>query len=99
MDSLYCFIESRLNFKILNNTKHKGRVLAFFVIERTGKVRNVEVNPEFIHGLSNLIQDSLIENEYKRVLQLLPDFTPGLQRNKPVRVKYMLPIKISYTDF
>lgn len=99
MDSLYCFIESRLNFKILNYTKHEGRVIAQFVIERSGKVTNVEVNPKYIHRLSNLIQDSLIENEIRRVLQLLPDWTPGFQRDKPVRVRFTIPFRVPYTDF
>lgn len=98
-DSLWCFIESKLDFKILNCAKHQGRVLSYFEIDTTGKVINIETNPEFTQRLNSVLNDSLIENEIKRVLKLLPDWSPGLQRDKPIRLKYALPFKIPYTDF
>ena len=98
-DSLWCFIESNLDFQTLNNGKHQGRILSYFVIDTTGKVINIETNPEFTQKLSIVLNDSVIETEIKRVLNLLPDWSPGIQRDKPVRVKYSIPFKIPYTDF
>lgn len=98
-DSLWCFIESKLDFNILNYTKHQGRVLSYFEIDTTGEVINIETNPEFTQRLNSVLNDSLIENEIKRVLKLLPNWSPGLRREKPVRVKYVLPFKIPYSDF
>ena len=98
VDSLLCFIESKLNFKILDDTKHKGKILAFFIIDTTGKVTDIEINPESTQLIHGVINDSLIENEFKRVLNLLPDWTPGLQKGKPVQVSYHLAFKIPYKD-
>ncbi len=98
-DSLWCFIESNLDFKILNYSKHQGKVLVFFEIDTTGKVINIQTNPEYTQRLEWLVNDSIIENEVKRVITLLPDWRPGLQRDKPVRVKYTMLFKIPYTDY
>lgn len=98
-DSLWCFIENNLDFKILNYSNHQGKVLVFFEIDTTGKVINVQTNPDYTQRLEWLVNDSLIENEIRRVIKLLPDWEPGLQKDKPIRVKYTLPIKIPYRDY
>lgn len=98
-DSLWCFIENNIDFKILNYSNHQGKVLVFFEIDTTGKVVNVQTNPDYTQRLEWLVNDSLIENEIRRVIKLLPDWKPGLQINKPIRVQYILPINIPYTDF
>ncbi|HPZ74951.1 MAG: energy transducer TonB [Bacteroidales bacterium] len=98
-DSLWCFIENNLDFKILNYSNHQGKVLVFFEIDTTGKVINVQTNPDYTQRLEWLVNDSLIENEIRRVIKLLPDWKPGLQINKPIRVQYILTINIPYTDF
>ena len=98
-DSLWCFIENNLDFKILNYSNSQGKVLVFFEIDTTGKVINIQTNPDYTQRLEWLVNDSLIESEIKRVIKLLPDWEPGLQRDKPIRVKYTLPIKIPYTDY
>lgn len=98
-DSLWCFIENKLDFKILNYSNSQGKVLVFFEIDTTGKVINIQTNPDYTQRLGWLVNDSLIESEIKRVIKLLPDWEPGLQRDKPIRVKYTLPIKIPYTDY
>ncbi len=98
-DSLWCFIESNLDFKILNYSNHQGKVLVFFEIDTTGKVINIQTNPDYTQRLEWLVNDSLIEKEIKRVIKLLPDWEPGLQRDKPIRVKYTLTIMIPYTNY
>jgi len=99
VDSLWCFIEANLDFKILNYSNYHGKVMAFFEIDTTGEVINIQTNPYYTQRLVWLVNDSLIENEIKRVLRLLPDWEPGLQRDKPVQVQCNLPIKIPYTDY
>jgi hypothetical protein len=98
-DSLWCFIESNLNFELLNYQDKYGKVLAFFNIDTTGKVFNIETNPVHTQRFSWYIKDSLIENEIKRVIKLSPIWSPGLQRDRPVPVGYVLPINIPYTDY
>jgi TonB family protein len=99
VDSLWSFIESNLDFKILNYSCHQGKVLVSFDIDTTGEVINIQTNPNHTQRQEWLVNDSLIENEIKRVIKLLPDWKPGLQRNKPIRVKYCLLINIPYTDY
>ncbi len=98
-DSLWCFIENNLDFRILNYSNLQGKVLVFFEVDTTRKVINIQTNPNYTQRLEWFVNDSLIENEIKRVIKLLPDWEPGLQRDKPIRVKYTLPIKIPYTDY
>ena len=99
IDSLWCFIESNLDFKILNYSKHQGKVLVFFEIDTIGKVINIQTNPDYAQRLEWLVNDSLIENEITRVMKLMPTWEPGLQKDKPIRVKFTLPIKIPYSDY
>lgn len=61
----------------------EGKVYVRFVIEKSGEVGDVEV----VRGV-----DKLLDNEAVRVIKSLPNFTPGEQRGKPVRVFYTLPI-------
>ncbi len=60
-----------------------GRVLLMFVVEKTGLLTNIEVLQS---------PDSSLSEEAIRVLKTSPKWTPGKQRNQPVRVKYTLPI-------
>ncbi|MGB0978834.1 MAG: energy transducer TonB, partial [Croceimicrobium sp.] len=61
----------------------QGRVYVNFVIERNGKITNVEV----VRGV-----DPLLDDEAVRVVKMLPKLTPAKQRGKPVRMSFTLPI-------
>lgn len=63
-----------------------GRVICTFVINSKGKVTNVQV-------ISSVDPD--LDQEAIRVIQNMPDWTPGKQRGKQVAVKYTLPIVFS----
>jgi len=62
----------------------QGRVAVLFVIDKDGSISNVQVR-----GPKG---GELLENEAKRVIEKLPKFKPGMQRGKPVKVKYSQPI-------
>ena len=98
-ESLRCFIESNLDFGIINFHKDYGRVRVFFIIDASGKVTNIETNSEQAQRYGWDLKDSLIENEIKRVFELLPDWTPAFLNNIPIKVGYTLPIEIPYTNF
>ena len=59
-----------------------NRIYAMFRIDEFGKVTNIQVRGPH----------KILEDEALRVIKLLPDMTPGQQRNRPVRVSYTLPI-------
>jgi len=61
----------------------EGRVFVTFIIDKKGKVKDVEV----IKGV-----DPNLDKEAKRVIESLPKFTPGKQRGKAVRVQFTVPI-------
>lgn len=59
-----------------------GRVLVQFVIDETGRL----IDPVIIRSV-----DPALDAEAIRVLYNSPKWTPGKQRNKPVKVSYVFP--------
>lgn len=64
----------------------EDRVITLFEIDKNGKVTNIKVR-----GKKSEYQ-LLFEAEAKRIIEALPQFSPGLQRGKPVVVAYYIPI-------
>ena len=62
----------------------KKRVYVQFKIDKTGKITDVRARGPHAR----------LEKEAVRVVELLPDMTPGKQRGRPVGVKYTLPITL-----
>ena len=60
----------------------QGRVVLSFVIEKDGRLTNIQVQTP----------DRSLSEEAVRVLSKSPKWTPGKQRNQVVRVKYTLPV-------
>jgi protein TonB len=60
-----------------------GQVVCSFVINKEGKVSEVTV----IKGL-----ETSLDMESVRVIKSMPDWKPGKNKNKPVSVKYIIPI-------
>jgi protein TonB len=59
----------------------QGRVYLTFVIERDGSVSTVNI----VKGV-----DPLIDNEAQKAIQASPKWSPGLQRGRPVRVRFSI---------
>ncbi|PLX09328.1 MAG: energy transducer TonB [Marinilabiliales bacterium] len=77
---------------VVDNTKYPeipkeanidGKVYVQFIIDEKGKV----TNPSIIKGV-----DPYLDAEALRVVSLIPDWSPGMQRDKPVPVIFILPI-------
>ena len=60
----------------------QGRVFVFFLIDKYGKVTKIKSR-----GPSQIL-----ETEAERIIGLLPEMTPGKQRNRNVGVPYSIPI-------
>jgi len=84
-----------INKHIVKNLKYpdvarligiNGRVVLTFVVNRDGKV--VEVTPVNCIGAG-------CESEAVKTLESLDTWKPGIQKGKPVRVQYSLPINFS----
>ncbi len=67
----------------LENGIH-GRVILSFVIDKDGRLTNIEVLQS---------PDRSLADEAIRVLNKSPKWSPGQQRNQTVRVRYTLPVE------
>lgn len=61
----------------------QGRVIVQFVIERDGSASQIKI----ARGV-----DPSLDKEAMRVVGLMPKWKPGMQRGKPVRFRYTLPV-------
>lgn len=96
-DQMNCFqeeiskhIKKELKYpKEAKKNKVEDRVVTVFEIDKQGKVISIHVR-----GKKSEYQ-LLFEAEAKRIIEALPQFSPGLQRGKPVVVKYGIPISFA----
>ena len=63
--------------------KIQGKVLAVFYVEKTGKVTGIKVTKSL---------SPECDREVVRVLGIMPDWTPGIQNDKPCRTKVCIPV-------
>jgi protein TonB len=61
--------------------KIQGRVFLTFIIETDGSISNVTI----VRGI-----DPLIDSEAVKAVQSSPNWSPGLQRGQPVRVRFSM---------
>lgn len=61
----------------------QGRVFITFVVETSGNVSNVTVSRSV---------DALLDEAAKEAVSASPKWEPGMQRGRPVRVRYSIPI-------
>lgn len=61
----------------------EGRVIVQFVVDKAGKVDNIQV----VRSIDKMLDQAAID-----VVRALPAWKPGMQNGKPVNVRYTLPI-------
>ena len=61
----------------------QGRVTVQFVVNQDGSIVDVEI----LRG-----QDPSLDREAMRVVSAMPNWKPGMQRGKPVRVRFNVPV-------
>lgn len=66
-----------------------GRVIMQFYVEKDGSIANVKV----VHGIGGGCDE-----EAQRVIEKMPKWNPGLQRGRPVRVTFTLPIAFTLEE-
>jgi periplasmic protein TonB len=88
IDKFRDWVQKRTNYPLLAIEKNiKGKVVLTFVVETDGSVSNVTV----VQGV-----DPLIDIEAVKAIESSPKWTPGHQRGKPVRVRYVIPLNFSF---
>jgi protein TonB len=79
------WVQTRLQYpRMAIENSIQGTVTLKFVIERDGSLSSIE---------EIATPDRSLTEEAIRVLKMSPKWSPGKQRNKPVRVFYILPVQ------
>ncbi len=85
MEALMVFLAKNIKYpEISKNNESEGVVYIEFVIGVDGAVRDAMIK----RGI-----DPYIDKEALRVVNIIPNWTPGKQRGKAVNVSYILPIR------
>ncbi len=78
------WVQKRVRYpEIAAENSIQGRVYVTFVVETSGLVSNVSVTRSV---------DALLDNAAKEAVEASPKWEPGMQRGRPVRVRYSIPI-------
>lgn len=67
----------------------EGKVMIKFVIDEKGKVTDAEIEKDIYADCGK---------EALRIVNMMPNWTPGKFKNKPVRVLLKLPVSFQLTD-
>ena len=86
---LWCFIDKNLNKQLLYSIDTIGRSIASFTIDTTGSVCDIKIMRSL---------NPIIDNELLRIIKLMPKWKPGKFYDKPVEVKYQIPLKLPYEN-
>lgn len=83
-DELRHFLYKNLVYPDLAKTVNmQGTVYVSFVVEKDGSLTDIKIE----RGIGGGCDEEVI-----RVLKMMPRWSPGMQRTKPVRVLYSLPV-------
>lgn len=83
-EALHKYLAKSVNYPVIAQENGiQGRVYIQFVINQNGEVTNATI----LRGV-----DPSLDREALRVVEAMPNWKPGKQRNRPVRVSYIVPI-------
>jgi len=92
-DALMYFLARNIKYPIYARENDiQGTVYLSFIIEPDGKITNIKV----VQGIGGGCDEEAV-----RVVSIMPQWKPGKQLNKPVRVQFNLPIRfiLSYPTY
>lgn len=85
--AMYKFIGNNIEYpRMAKEVGVSGRVFLTFVVERDGSIADVQL----VRGIGYGCDEEAI-----RVINAMPKWNPGKQRNKPVRVQFQMAIKFT----
>lgn len=83
--ALLAYLSNNINYpRMALESGIQGKVFVTFVVEKDGFITDVKV----LRGIGGGCDEEAI-----RVVQNMPQWRPGVQRNMPVRVQFNLPIR------
>mgnify|MGYP002518935193 CR=1 FL=1 len=86
------FIAESIKYPVTTQNGVQGRAICQYIIDKDGRVTDAEI--------VRSTGDAALDKEVIRVVLSMPAWIPGMQKGKPVRVKYTLPInfRLGYSD-
>lgn len=82
--ALFKYLADNVKYPVAAQEKGiQGKVICQFVIDKDGKITDIEV----VRSVSHVLDAEAI-----RVIKMMPNWVPGQQRGKTVKVKYTLPV-------
>ena len=84
INKFHDWVQKRVRYpELASENGIQGRVYITFVVETTGLVSNVTITRSV---------DALLDEAAKEAVEASPRWEPGMQRGRPVRVRYSIPI-------
>jgi len=85
--AMYKFISDSLRYpKPAIENGFQGTVYVGFIVEKDGVISNIDIKRS---------PYELLSREAKRIVGLMPNWTPGKKDGEAVRVQFMLPVKFT----
>ncbi|MEI6899342.1 MAG: energy transducer TonB [Bacteroidota bacterium] len=88
-NQLYCFYYHNVDTVKLRKNNKAGIIYSQFVVDTTGEISNLKI----LRGI-----DPIADNEFIRLIRLMPPWVPGMQGNKKVKVIFNLSLKLPYEN-
>ncbi|MBQ7649003.1 MAG: energy transducer TonB [Paludibacteraceae bacterium] len=83
--ALFKYLSENVKYPaIAKENRIQGRVICQFVVNKDGSITDVEVVRSG--------GDPSLDREAVRVIKSMPNWIPGRQKGKPIRVKYSVPV-------
>jgi len=90
MAAFYKFLGSTIRYPAEDRKNStQGRVIVQFIVEKDGSLSNMKVMRA---------PSATLGEEAVRALKLAPNWIPGVQNGRPVRVQYTIPVNFSLGD-
>ncbi len=90
MEGFYKFLAQNIRYPAdAREARIQGRVIVTFIVEKDGSLSDVEAIRGPGYGMNA---------EAVRAVSLSPKWTPGRQNNRPVRVRFTVPIQFTLPD-
>jgi protein TonB len=78
------YLARNIRYPVIDQENNiSGRVIVQFVVDTDGSITDLQI----VRGVS-----PTIDREARRVVESMPQWSPGMQRGRPVKVRYTLPI-------
>lgn len=90
MEEMMKYLQKNIKYpKEAMDQGKEGRVIVQFVVNKDGSI----VNDSVVRSV-----DPLLDAEALRVVRSMPNWTPGKQKGKPVRVRFTLPVSFKLNN-